>query len=263
MFSLSSGAYNGYPTQLYGGLTSGGRTSGGRVPLPWESTLDFDTVWGGKTHRKHKKATKKQLAALAKGRAILKAKRKHKRRYVGAAIRNFLGGAKSSSLDDFASPGRKALSQSSIDSAALEFQRLKSKLDDDFDIFSNPDEIVPAAYPTVKKLSNLANFLRRGQNMGYDNSYGISTELTPQQKQTLSKYQKANLMAGESVEITPSMMRFMRNYLKQEGRAQPSRKEIMAAIKKGKRGMMKEAYDDEVFIPARNPWEEVKQEDLQ
>lgn len=254
MFSLSSGAYNGYPTQLYGGVTSGGKTCGGRVPLPWESTLDFDTVWGGKTRRKHKKATKKQLAALAKGRAILKAKRKHKRRYVGAAIRNFLGGAKSSSLDDFVSPGRKALSQSSIDSAALEFQRLKSKLDDDFDIFTNPDEIVPAAYPTVRKLANLVNFLKRGENMGYDNSYGISTTLTDSQKQTLAKYQKANLMTGDSVEVTPGMMRFMRNYLKQTTKKQPTRKEIMAAIKSGKRGMMKEAYDDETFIPSRNPW---------
>lgn len=262
MFSVSSGSYNGYPTQLYGGVTTGGRTSGGGVSLPWESKYDYDNIWGGLLGRRKKKrkVTKKQLAALAKGRQILKAHRKKKRRYVGAAIKRLIGGKAGkgdlSSLDDFYEPTSMHMTEDSVDKAALEFQRILSKLRDEYLIFEEAD-IVPSAFPLVRRLSNLLNFLIRAGRKGFENSYGISPEsLTNEQKATLARYQSANLRSAPSSMSVSSAAarRLFRNYLKRTNihGTTPSAADITRAIKTARAGTYED--DEEEYVPKKNPW---------
>jgi hypothetical protein len=250
MLSIGSDPYNAFEQQLYGGRSLNGLRSrlmararfnpfkgatriGGTM-----STLG--EIYGG---RVRKRPSKKQLLALARGRAKLRALRamgkRRRRHYKGGAV-----SSKDVSLDDFKTGGRMKLSQEGVDRATLQAKKLVNKLTIDYGIGEDDDGAInPGAYKYVAQLNRILNYITKCNKLGYESVYG-DVDIPPEALETMTTMQKSNKLARASKFGMRNVRSLVRNILKDQNDGEtPSNAEITKAIRQGRVGMMNN-YDE-------------------
>lgn len=258
MLSIGSDPYNAFEQQLYGGRSLSGLRSRLMArarfnPFKGASRIGgtMDTlgeIYGG---RVRKRPSKKQLLALARGRAKLRALRALGKR----RRRHYKGGAVSSddvSLDDFKTGGKMKLSQDGVDRATLKAKKLVNKLTIDYGI-GDGDAVNPGAYKYVAQLNRILNYIRKCETMGYDSVYG-KVVIPPEALETLGKMQNSNRLARASKFGMQNVRALVRNILKKQTGAMPTNAAISKAIREGRVGMMNNydeaealGYDQDIF----------------
>lgn len=187
MFSESSSPYNSLEYLKYGGRTTlpsvgvhGIRRAlrhlkGVRArssPRRGASLGPWEGVFGGRARRRRprKRATRKQLLALAKGRAKLARMRRHGRRTRRggkAGKRKFLA-----DLNDFYRPKKVHLSQETCDDAALKGKKILVKLRNDYGLGTDYFQALPEVYHLTKVLNKCYRTIQKCVRAGYDPVYG-------------------------------------------------------------------------------------------
>lgn len=225
---------------------------------PWEG------VFGGRARRRkpRRRATRKQLAALARGRAKLARMRRTKRR----GRRGGKAGKRKfkSDLSEFYRPHKVAITQESVDNASLKALKILNKLRDDYGLNDDEFEPLPETFRYASILNKLLRFIDRGQKMGYDPIYAdnLLTKLTPREKNNLSHLQQTNLTAkamrgGDRVGIRALTRRLLRNLEQPYGRA-----DVQKALKLAKKKAYEDLMDAEYTPIKRNMFaDDVKAED--
>lgn len=261
MFSSISSPYNDYDAQLYGGDMLGtirrGVNYARRAPSlrgaigrameypslrhiggTMDPFSDVGDVYGGRCRRRRRRVTAKQLRALAKGRAKLRAMR----RLRGGAAKRRYKSSRGFSL--------KGMSQSGVDKAVMDKARIINKLKYEYGWSdAGPGEMMPGIYPLVNKLNNIQNYLNRAKILGIVSSFPDVTIPTTW-KDELNKAQTANvssransMMSG--LDPTNPAIRSLVSSLRPN--ATPG--EITQAIRQYKQGR----YDALVSLPAYAP----------
>ena len=228
MFSEVSSPYNTLDAQLYGGNLYSGDTYG--------SGLMGGDIFGGRARRRHRRPTAKQLRALAKGRAKLRAMRRIRG---GAAKRRY----KSSTP--------RSRSQQGVDRAVMEKARIINRLKLEYGWGDAPgsQEITPAVYPLINRLNNIQNYLNRCRSMGMEPSFP-DQNIPAAWRAVLISCQKGNVMskvssmAGPLNPMNPSIRGLLKSLDKNASPAQ-----ITNAIKSYKQGL----YDTMVSLPPYVP----------
>ncbi len=249
MLSVGSDPYNAFEQQLYGGRSLSGLRSrlmararfnpfkgatriGGTM-----STLG--EIYGG---RVRKRPSKKQLLALARGRAKLRALRSMGKR----RRRHYKGGAVSSedvSLDDFKVGGKMKLSQDGVDRATLKAKKLVNKLTIDYGVGEPGEAINPGAYKYVAQLNRILNYIKKCEALGYESVYG-AVDIPRGALTVLTNMQRSNKLARASKFGMKNVRALVRNILKnQNGGRNPTTAQVTKAIREGRVGMMNN-YDD-------------------
>lgn len=233
MFSEVSSPYNAYPQQLYGGFTGSG-IMGGDV---FGGDVFGGDVFGGRAkRRRHRRPTAKQLRALAKGRAKLRAMRRMKG---GAARRRY-----KSSMP-------KSLSQQGVDRAVMEKAKIINRLRFEYGWGDRPgqQDATPAAYPLINRLNNIQNYLNRATAMGLVPSFpdqalppGWAKALTVMQNGNVQS--KVSSVAGPLNPMNPSIRGLIKSMAPNASAA-----DITNAIRGYKRGL----YDTMVSLPPYVP----------
>jgi len=236
MFSRVSDPYNDAGNQIYGGGNSGFGDLGGY--------LSGGDIFGGRIRRKRRghRPTAKQLRALAKGRAKLRAMRRMRG---GAVKRRFKGN----------SLGLKGVSQAGLDRASLETSKIINELKYKYGWGENPgqQEVVPGVYKLINRLNNLTNYINRCTAMGLVPSYpqvGVPQNWWP----VMAQAQQANVSShisskmGSIDVMNPAIRNLTRNLLTRAG-AQNDPSAVTNAIRQYKQGM----YNTMVTLPNYNP----------
>ena len=248
MFSEVSGPYNSLEYLKYGGRSRPSLSkfaSYARSHRPWNITrptirragsMDpWEGIYGGVARRK--KPTKKQLAALAKGRAKLARMRKEKKHRRGgkAGKRKF-----SSDLSDFYRPKKMKISQDGVDTAALKASKIYNKLVNDYGI----DDVdgfqpLPEVYKLVRVLNKLMRYLEKAEKLGYEPVYPLP-EFGLEAQRRMANIQETNLESrarkgGDQL----AMKNVIRKLLQQQGKSH-----TMADVNKALRGAKKGAFRD-------------------
>lgn len=247
MLSIGSDPYNAFEQQLYGGRSLSGLRSRLMArarfnPFKGASRIGgtMDTlgeIYGG---RVRKRPSKKQLLALARGRAKLRALRSMGKR----RRRHYKGGAVSSddlSLDDFKVGGKMKLSQDGIDRATLKAKKLVNKLTVDYGI-GEPGPVNPGAYKYVAQLNRILNYIKKCEKLGYDSVYG-QVNIPQTALATMATMQDSNKKARASKFGMKNVRSLVRNILKDQLDREPTTAEVTKAIRDGRIGMMNN-YDE-------------------
>ena len=235
MITVPAGGYNGFPSQLYGGVTTGGSA--------W-SYLPGMSAWGGRA----RVPSSRQLAALAKGRAILAARRgglvggKGKRRY------------NSETLDDFNVKAPTSVSQAGLDKAVLEMARLKNKLFDEMGAGDPGASDLPSMYPMARKMARLKQYIDRATALGYEPSYDVP-ELTDREMQTLARLQASNLLSDQaSIAMGPGTKKAIKNLIRQMHNVTLNNAELNTLMRQARKGIAQSNLDAEQYIARPNPF---------
>lgn len=209
-----------------------------------------DELFAGRVHRRRRRATAKQLRALAKGRAKLKALRRLK----GGRVRRRYKSKRSSSFKDmdYGPTARMGshprYSQEGLDRAVLEMTRIYNKLHNEYGWGTNEPVNGPEIYPLAQKLNNMYNYVQRCEALGYTSAYPIP-EMTPADMLTLRDYQEANNMSRALRRDGPNTLKsVVRKILEDNGQPHDPAA-VNAAIRRGRIGI----YDAETRLPGYNP----------
>lgn len=153
-----------------------------------------DELFGGRTRRRRRRATAKQLRALARGRAKLRAMRKlgGRRKMRRYKSRRLMGGALDMGDMEPTRLGAK-FSQERADDAAMELMKITRTLRDSYD-FDTIDPIFTAkSLDLVRQANNLLNYLNRALSLGYEPTFeGWKLPALGVMVRNLSKAQKSN-----------------------------------------------------------------------
>ena len=281
MFSESSSPYNSLEYLKYGGRTTlpsvgvhgirralrhlravRARSSPRRGASlgPWEG------VFGGRARRRkpRRRATRKQLAALARGRAKLARMRRTKRR----GRRGGKAGKRKfkSDLSEFYRPHKVAITQESVDNASLKALKILNKLRDVYGLNDEEFSPLPETFRLASILNKLLRFIKRGEKMGYEPVY-IERDLIGQ----LTNTEKANLRGLQSTNLKAKAMRggdrvgmraLVRQVLHNAGRDSTPRA-VQQALNLAKRRAYEDLIDAEGMALKRNMFDddEVKREE--
>lgn len=204
---------------------------------------DYSSELFGGRARRRKRPTKKQLRALAKGRAKLRALRRLKG---GAAKRRFkssMGG------DSIYGPvasnySRPRYSQEGVDDAALQLMKIHNRMVDDYGLGSPDFTVTPAIYPLAQKVNNLVNYIHRGERLGYEPSYPIPKKMTDD-FQVLADAQKANNVSRAMRTDGPHPIKSIVRKILQDNGLPHSPAAVNNAIRKGRINI----YDDYTSLP--------------
>lgn len=228
MFSEVSSPYNSLDAQLYGGNMYADDAYG--------DYYGGDIFGGRARRRRRRRPTAKQLRALAKGRAKLRAMRRMRG---GAAKRRY-----KSSMP-------RSVSQQGVDKAILEKARIinRLKLEYGWGNSAGEQEILPGVYPLVNRLNNIQNYLNRAATMGIEPSFP-DQQLPQAWLNALVSCQNGNVqskvssMAGPLNPMNPSIRGMLKSFSPNATPAQ-----ITNAIKGYKRGL----YNTMVSLPPYVP----------
>lgn len=236
MITVPAGGYNGFPSQLYGGVTTGGSA--------W-SYLPGMSAWGGRA----RVPSSRQLAALAKGRAILAARRgglvggKGKRRY------------NSETLDDFNVKAPTSVSQAGLDKAVLEMARLKNKLFDEMGAGDPGAADLPSMYPLARKMARLKQYIDRATALGYEPSYDVPP-LTGDEMDTLARLQDSNLLSDQaSISMGPGTKKAVKNLMRQLYGVRLNNAELNTLMRQARKGIAQSNLEAEQYIARPNPFQ--------
>lgn len=260
MFSSISSPYNDYDAQLYGGDMLGtirrGVNYARRAPSlrgaigrameypslrhiggTMDPFSDVGDVYGGRCRRRKRRVTAKQLRALAKGRAKLRAMRRLRG---GAAKRRY----KSSGFS------LKGMSQSGVDKAVMDKARIINKLKYEYGWSdTGAGDMMPGIYPLVNKLNNIENYLNRAGKLGLTSSFP-NVAIPTGWMDTLKKMQTANVSSrANSMMTTINPMNPAIRSLMKSAYPTASPGEITERIRSYKQNQYKQLVE----LPAYNP----------
>ena len=205
-----------------------------------------DELFGGRTRRRRRRATAKQLRALAKGRAKLKALRRLRG---GTVRRRYRSKSRGEDYGPTARMGsHPRYSQEGLDRAALEVIRIWNRLKNEYGWGTSDPVTGPTIYPIAQRLNNLYNYIQRCNRLGYDESYPLP-DIPNNLWESLRGFQRSNNMSRALRRDGPHTMRsVVRKILQDQG--QPSDPaSVNAAIRKGRIGI----YDAEMSLPGYDP----------
>lgn len=277
MFSESSSPYNSLEYLKYGGRTTlpsvgvhgirralrhlkGVRTRSsprrGASLGPWEG------VFGGRARRRRprKRATRKQLLALAKGRAKLAKMRRHGRKVGRRTRRGGKAGKRKflADLNDFYRPRKVRVSQETADNAALKAKKLLYKLRMDYGLGTNEFTILPEVYHLTRVLNKCFKTLNRCRLAGYDPTYGWP-DITDEEAGALDPIQDMNLEAkarrgGDKMSIK-NIVRKM--WMEAHPGQAVNMAEVNRLVRQAKTGAYRDLMDAEMTNPRMNQFKAV------
>ena len=207
-----------------------------------------DELFGGRTRRRRRRATAKQLRALARGRAKLRAMRRlggrrKSRRYKS---RRLMGGALDIGDMEPTRLGAK-FSQERADDAAMELMKITRALKDSYD-FDTDDPIYTAkSLDLVRQANNLLNYLNRALTLGYEPTFeGWKLGAMSRMVRNLGRAQNSNRVSRSERYGLVSDRAIARAILKERGLpAGPG--DVTRALRRAKTKLYEEEEDVPVY----------------
>ena len=212
-----------------------------------------DELFGGRTRRR-RRATAKQLRALARGRAKLRAMRRlsggklrrRKARRFRSRRRCLRGGALDIGDMEPTRLGAK-FSQERADDAAMELMKITRALKDSYD-FDTDDPIYTAkSLDLVRQANNLLNYLNRALTLGYEPTFeGWKLGAMSRMVRNLGRAQNSNRVSRSERYGLVSDRAIARAILKERGLpAGPG--DVTRALRRAKTKLYEEEEDVPVY----------------